>query len=176
MSKTLNATKNRTTGNKSKRNFIAPLYRDPVERRPGYTPARTSGPICSQVFAPARGEENGRTPHRAEIPLRRRACSRRLLVVPLRGFQKPAVLRRHAQGDGIFTGEIHREQGGKALAVRLQAHPQPAFLRRHAQDALAPGSTYFFVAVQRPSAPPSVRNEPSMVPPVTRPVKSRRTP
>src|SRR5882724_3882679 len=29
MSKSLNATKNRATGNKSKRNFIAPLYRRP---------------------------------------------------------------------------------------------------------------------------------------------------
>src|SRR6267143_563659 len=43
MSKSLNATKNRTTGNKSKSNFIAPLYRDlSRERRgPGYTSPRS---------------------------------------------------------------------------------------------------------------------------------------
>src|SRR5216117_3593791 len=34
MSKSLNATKNRTTGNKSKSNFIAPLYRHGPERSP----------------------------------------------------------------------------------------------------------------------------------------------
>src|ERR1700694_1740982 len=60
----------------------------PMFRRPGYTPARASGPDWSQVFAPARGEENGRTPHRAEVPLRGRARRRRLLVVPLRGLQE----------------------------------------------------------------------------------------
>src|SRR6266853_4326001 len=42
MSKSLNATKNRTTGNKSKSNFIAPLYRHGPERPPV---ARTSREI-----------------------------------------------------------------------------------------------------------------------------------
>jgi len=46
-------------------------------------------------------------PRRAEIPLRRRACARRLLVVPLRGIEEPAVLRRHAQDDRIHPCEIH---------------------------------------------------------------------
>src|SRR6266852_1133661 len=82
----------------------------PIFRRPGYTPPRASGPIWSQVFAPPRGEDHGRTPHRAEVPLR----------------ENP--------------------------------------------------SAYFFVADQRPSAPLSVWNEPSMVLPLMRPVKSRRTP
>src|SRR5467141_55255 len=141
MSKSLNATKNRTTGNRSKSNFIAPLYRDlSRERRgPGYTSA--SVPPGVRCLRRPKGEEYGRTPYRAEIPVRGRARSRRLLVVPLRGFEEPAVLRRHPQ------------------------------------DALgAPLYPCFLAAVQRPSAPPSVRNEPSIVPPLTRPVKSRRTP
>src|SRR6266704_3296852 len=173
MSKSLNATKNRTTGNRSKSNFIAPLY------GPLAGSMRTGlyfrlGPIWSQASAPPKGDKHGRTPSRAEIHVRGRARPRRLLVVPLRGFEKPAVLRRHAQGKRVRAGEIRGGQGRKALAVRLQAYPQPPFLRRHPQDPLI--LPYFFVAVQRPSAPLSVRNEPSMVLPVTRPVKSRRTP
>src|SRR5882762_10354341 len=136
MSKSLNATKNRTTGNKSKSNFIAPLYRDlSRERRgPGYTSPRSH--LVSGACAAPKGEEYGRTSYRAEIPVRGRARSRRLLVVPLRGLEKPAVLRRHAQGQRVRAGEVRRGQGREALAVRLQAHPQPAFLRRHPQDAL----------------------------------------
>src|SRR5260221_950759 len=43
MSKSLNATKNRTTGNRSKSNFIATLYRalSRERRGPGYTPPRS---------------------------------------------------------------------------------------------------------------------------------------
>src|SRR6266700_2545911 len=139
---------------------------------PGYTSA--SVPSGVRRLRPPKGDKHGRTPPRAEIPVRGRARPRRLLVVPLRGFEKPAVLRRHAQGKRVRAGEIRGGQGRKALAVRLQAYPQPPFLRRHPQDPLI--LPYFFVAVQRPSAPLSVRNEPSMVLPVTRPVKSRRTP
>src|SRR6266853_526681 len=149
MSKSLNATKNRTTGNKSKSNFIAPLYRDlSRERRgPGYT--SVSVPPGVRCLRRPKGEEYGRTPYRAEIPVRGRARSRRLLVVPLRGFEEPAVLRRHAQGQRVRAGEVRRGQGRKALAVRLQAHPQPAFLRRHPQDALGVRST--LVSLRRSS-------------------------
>src|SRR6266446_418081 len=141
MSKSLNATKNRTTGNRSKSNFIAPLYRDlSRERRgPGYTSA--SVPPGVRCLRRPKGEEYGRTPYRAEIPVRGRARSRRLLVVPLRGFEEPAVLRRHPQRQRVRAGEVRGGQGRKALAMRLQAHPQPAFLRRHPQDALGVRST-----------------------------------
>src|ERR1041384_3186293 len=97
MSKSLNATKNRTTGNRSKSSFIAPLYRDLSRGRrgPGYTSASVpSGVRC--LRRPKGGDEYGRTPYRAEIPVRGRTRSRRLLVVPLRRLEKPPVLRRHA--------------------------------------------------------------------------------
>src|SRR5882672_6137809 len=130
MSKSLKAAKNRTTGNRSKRNFIG-----------GSILAYDFLKNCSVLYSAAsrhRGEtRHGRTPRRAEIPLRRRACARRLLVVPLRGIEEPAVLRRHAQDDRIHPCEIHRHQGRKTVAVRLQAHPQSAVLRRDPQDAVA---------------------------------------
>src|SRR5881296_2719688 len=97
MSKSLNATKNRTTGNKSKSNFIALLY-GPLAGSTGTGLYFRLGPIWCQVSAPPKGDEYGRTPYRAEIPVRGRARPRRLLVVPLRRFEKPAVLRRDAQG------------------------------------------------------------------------------
>src|SRR5436853_6230791 len=151
MSKSLNATKNRTTGNKSKSNFIAPLYRRGPERsrlpaapqaadlsrnRPGPSYTSASVPPGITCLRRHKGEEYGRTPYRAEIPVRGRTRSRRLLVVPLRGLEKPAVLRRHAQRQRVRAGEIRGGQGRKALAVRLQAYPQPAFLPRQPQDAL----------------------------------------
>src|SRR6266704_3495416 len=78
MSKSLNATKNRTTGNKSKSNFIAPLYRHGPERSPeAQTSRETDGDrvilpprshLESGVCAP-KGDEYGRTPYRAEIPV-----------------------------------------------------------------------------------------------------------
>src|SRR6266568_9322916 len=183
-------------------------------------------PHCAEIHV------HSRTPHCAEVPVRGGGCSRQLLVVPLRKIQKPAVLRRFAQGHRIHPGEVHGGEGREAVVVRLQAHPQPALLRRNPQDPLkrdakqasrpfksagwngrlrrrssrgqhptsyAPpcralsgrkaGSNargwngdavvrfnYFLVAVQRPSAPLSRRNEPAIWEPVTRPVKSRRTP
>src|SRR6267154_6223599 len=141
MSKSLNATKNRATGNKSKSNFIAPLY-GPLARTMGTGLYFRIGPIRSQASAPPKGDKYGRTPSRAEIPVRGRARPRRLLVVPLRRFEKPAVLRRHAQGKRVRAGEIRGGQGRKAMAVRLQAHPQPPFLRRHPQDPLIPISSW----------------------------------
>src|SRR5258705_5465141 len=65
MSKSLNATKNRTTGNKSKSNFIAPLYRDlSRERRgPGYTSPR-SHLVSGACAAPK--ERNMADPHIAQ--------------------------------------------------------------------------------------------------------------
>src|SRR5213078_324371 len=151
MSKSLNATKNRTTGNRSKSNFIAPLYRHGPERSPVAQTSREidgDGVILpprshleSGVCAP-KGDEYG-TPYRAEIPVRGRARPRRSLVVPLRGFEKPAVLRRHAQGQRVRAGEIRGGQGREALAVRLQAHPQPSFLRLYPQDALGAGFALF---------------------------------
>src|SRR6267378_1348925 len=140
----------------------------------------TPGPAVARA-APRGETSHGRTPSRAEVPLCGRARTRRLLVVPLRGLEKPAVLRRDPQDYRIHAGEIHDHQSREALAVRLQAHAQSALLRRHAQDPVAPPqggarSGYFFAAVQRPSWPPSARNEPSMVAPVTRPENSRRTP
>src|SRR5258708_39289068 len=146
MSESLNATKNRTTGNRSKSNFIAPLY-GPLARSMRTGLYSRLGPIWSQASAPPKGDKHGRTPSRAEIPVRGRARPRRLLVVPLRGFEKPAVLRRHAQGKRVRAGEIRGGQGRKAMAVRLQAHPQPPFLPRHPQASLAPISS-------RPPRPP----------------------
>src|SRR4029077_11482741 len=78
----------------------------------------------------------GRTPHCPEISLRGGTRTRRLLVVPLRRIEDPAVLRRHAQRHRVYAREIHDNEGRKTMAVRLQAHPQPALLRRHAQDPL----------------------------------------
>src|SRR5882672_887419 len=122
--------------------------------------------------------ENGRSSRRAEIPLRDRARPGRLLVVPLRRIEEPALVRRDAQDHRVHAGEVYRHEGREGVAVRLQAHAQPAVLRRNPQDA--PGGpgllSYFFAAVQRPSCPPSVRNEPYIVAPETRPLKSRRTP
>src|SRR2546426_9522947 len=87
MSKSLNATKNRTTGNKSKSNFIAPLY-GPLARTMGTGLYFRIGPIRSQASAPPKGDKYGRTPYRAEIPVRGRARPGRLLVVPLRSEER----------------------------------------------------------------------------------------
>src|SRR6267142_392574 len=130
------------TGNRSKRNFIdaAILAYDFLNAR---SKVLYSQPVVARA-APRGETRHGRTPPRAEIPLCGGARPRRLLVVPLRGLEKPAVLRRHPQ------------------------HPvaPPRAVR----------SGYFLAADQRPSCPLSPRNEPSMVAPVTRPERSRRTP
>src|SRR6266850_5127297 len=166
------------TGNRSKRNFI-----DAAILAYDFLNARSKVLYSEHVVAPAapRGEtRHGRTPPRAEIPLCGGARPRRLLVVPLRGLEEPAVLRRNPQDHRIHPGEIHHHQSRETLAVRLQAHAQSAVLRRHPQNPVAPPravrSGYFLAADQRPSCPLSPRNEPSMVAPVTRPEKSRRTP
>src|SRR5690242_3958332 len=113
----LYAAKNTMTGNRSKRIFMIVYYTSLS------SPPRTS--------APPGETSHGRTPHRAEIPVRGRARARRLLVVPLRGLEEPAVLRRHSQDHRVHSGEIHDHQGREALAVRLQAHAETAVLRRH---------------------------------------------
>src|SRR5215470_18307442 len=107
---------------------------------------------------PSRGENTyGRSPRRAEVPVRSGARARRVLVVPLRGIEEPAVLRRHAQDHRVYPGQVHGHQGRESLAVRLQAYAQPALLRRHPQDAAdGSGLSYFLAADQRPSWPPSV--------------------
>src|SRR5207245_5595188 len=90
----------------------ADLSRDRWGR--GYTsPSVPPGVRCLRR---PKGEEYGRTPYRAEIPVRSRARSRRLLVVPLRGFEEPAVLRRHPQRQRVRAGEVRGGQGRKALA------------------------------------------------------------
>src|SRR5258708_15543530 len=105
MSESLNATKNRTTGNRSKSNFIAPLY-GPLARSMRTGLYSRLGPIWSQASAPPKGDKHGRTPSRAEIPVRGPARPRRLLVLPLRGLDKSAVLRRHAQGKRDSSRDI----------------------------------------------------------------------
>src|SRR5882724_11837768 len=112
----------------------------------------TPGPAVAR--ATPRGEtSHGRTPSRAEVPLCGRARTRRLLVVPLRGLEKPAVLRRDPQDYRIHAGEIHDHQSREALAVRLQAHAQSALLRRHAQDPVAPQRSSFRLFLRRRPAP-----------------------
>src|SRR5439155_18838 len=118
---------------------------DLSRNRPGPSYTSASVPPGIRCLRRHKGEEYGRTPYRAEIPVRGRTRSRRLLVVPLRGLEKPAVLRRHAQGQRVRAREIRGGQGRKALAVRLQAHPQPAFLRRQPQEALGGRSTPVFL-------------------------------
>src|ERR1700675_2223714 len=81
---------------------------------------RRAGPVARQVSAPSKETQYGRPPHCAEVPVCSGACPRRLLVVPLRTIEKPAVLRRLAQSHRVHTGEIHRGEGRETLAVRLQ--------------------------------------------------------
>src|SRR3979409_148645 len=64
MSKSLNATKNRTTGNKSKSNFIAPLY-GPLARTMGTGLYFRLGPIRSRCLRPLK-ETNMAEPHIAQ--------------------------------------------------------------------------------------------------------------
>src|ERR1019366_5786010 len=47
-----------------------------------------------------------------------------------------AVLRRHAQGRTVHSGEVYRGQGRKTRLVRVQAYAYAAVLRRYAQEPL----------------------------------------
>src|SRR6185503_10737165 len=84
---------------------------------------------------PPKEVHHGRTANRADIPVRGRAGARRLLVVPLRPVEAPAVLRRLAQDHRVQAGEVQHERAAEDLAVRLQAEREPAVLRRLTQEA-----------------------------------------
>src|SRR5258705_7003415 len=119
MSKNLNAAKKRTTGNRSKRNFIWRLACDFLNARSKVLYYRAGRPRRVPDVVSEGETSHGRTPRRAEISVRCRARSRGLLVVPLRGIEEPAVLRRHAQEHRVHSGEIHHREGREAVAVRL---------------------------------------------------------
>src|SRR5947209_7552295 len=135
MSKSLNATKNRTTGNRSKSNFIAPLYRDlSRERRgPGYT--SPSVPPGVRSLRRPKGEEYGRTPYRAEIPVRE--------TDPESGEPRLAQAREdraeisHALDPLELLVDIQDELFRTARAGELQ-RPAARDARRHRPEVDAP--------------------------------------
>ena len=73
----------------------------------------------------AQPEIGGRAPLAVDVE-----AGKSLLVVRLRALKEPAVLRRLAQGHGVFAGRVEGGAGGAGLVLRLQAHRQSAHVRR----------------------------------------------
>ena len=94
------------------------------------------------------------------------------VVLRLKGFKPSSAIDNNDFSQGLAGWEV-----GTA-PVAIIPHDEGTSSATSKASALSTGSrrrprtpeSYFFVALQRPSVPLSARNEPSILPPVTRPV------